>query len=88
MDQLIGRDVQTQGCTVHEFDLATWAPPLNLLWVILNLSIELIVKPQALDKTFYYKCTVTKREADRPGVGRFSKKSFKRVLRKKKSLKS
>jgi hypothetical protein len=26
----------------------------------LNLSIELIIKPQALNKTFCYKCNVTK----------------------------
>jgi hypothetical protein len=49
---------------------------------ILNLSIELIIKPQALDKTFCYKCNVTKREAGRArGWGDF--KDFQ-----KKSLKS
>ena len=43
---------------------------------ILNLSIELIIKPQALDKTSCYKCNGTKmakREAGRAGVGRFSR---------------
>jgi hypothetical protein len=30
---------------------------------ILNLSIELIIKPQALDKTSSYKCNGTKKEA-------------------------
>ena len=40
---------------------------------ILNLSIELIIKPQALDKTFCYKCNGTKREAGRAGAGRFSR---------------
>jgi hypothetical protein len=39
---------------------------------ILNLSIELIIKPQALDKTSCYKCNGTKREAGRGEVGRFS----------------
>jgi hypothetical protein len=38
---------------------------------ILNLSIELIIKPQALDKTSCYKCNGTKREAG----------SFKKVLK-------
>jgi hypothetical protein len=61
---------------------------------ILNLSIELIIKPQALDKTFWYKCNVTKREAGRAGRGGFQdfQKKFKKVLKKfkkaKKSLKS
>jgi hypothetical protein len=50
---------------------------------ILNLSIELIIKPQASDKTFSYKCNVTKREADRAGLERFS-----RFSKEKKSLKS
>ena len=48
---------------------------------ILNLSTELIIKPQALDKTLCYKYNVTKREAARAGVGRlpgFSKKSLKK----------
>ena len=43
------------------------------------------IKPQALDKTFCYKCNVTKRDAGRAGVGRFSGfslKSFKKVLGK------
>jgi hypothetical protein len=35
---------------------------------ILNLSIELIIKPQALDRTSCYKCNGTKREAGRGGV--------------------
>jgi hypothetical protein len=34
---------------------------------ILNLSIELIIKPQALDRTSCYKCNGTKREAGRKG---------------------
>jgi hypothetical protein len=39
---------------------------------ILNLSIELIIKPQALDKTSCYKCNGTKREAGRAwGLGVF-----------------
>jgi hypothetical protein len=46
---------------------------------ILNLSIELIIKAQASDKTFSYKCNVTKREAGRAGLGRFSKKKFRKV---------
>jgi hypothetical protein len=57
----------------------------------LNLSIELIIKAQALDKTFCYKYNVTKREAGLAGVGRFprfSKKKFKKVKKEKKSLKS
>jgi hypothetical protein len=44
---------------------------------ILNLSIELIIKPEALDKTSCYKCNGTKREAGREGVGRFSRSSKK-----------
>jgi hypothetical protein len=50
---------------------------------ILNLSIELIIKPQALDRTSCYKCNGTKREAGRAGLGRFScfkKKKFLKVL--------
>jgi hypothetical protein len=39
---------------------------------ILNLSIELIIKPQALDRTSCYKCNGTKRESGRVGLGRFS----------------
>jgi hypothetical protein len=39
---------------------------------ILNLSIELIIKPQALDKISCYKCNGTKRDAGRAGVGSFS----------------
>ena len=35
---------------------------------ILNLSIELITKPQALGRTSCYKCNGTKREAGRAGV--------------------
>jgi hypothetical protein len=44
---------------------------------ILNLSIELIIKSQALDKTSCYKCNGTKREAGRAGVGRSSRFSKK-----------
>jgi hypothetical protein len=66
---------------------------------ILNLSIELIIKPQALDRTSCYKCNGTKREAGREGVGSLScffrkivfkkvLKSFRRVLKSKNSLKS
>ena len=66
---------------------------------ILNLSIELIIKPQALDRTSCYKCNGTKREAGCVGVGLsfvffgkivFKKvlKSFRRVLKSKNSLKS
>jgi hypothetical protein len=66
---------------------------------ILNLSIELIIKPQALDRTSCYKCNGTKREAGRAGVVRsscflkkivFKKvlKSFRRVLKSKNCLKS
>jgi hypothetical protein len=57
---------------------------------ILNLSIELIIKPQALDNTFCYKCNGTKREAGRAGAGDFQDfqkivyKCFKRVLKSKK----
>ena len=53
---------------------------------ILNLSIELIIKPQALDKTSCYKCKGTKRKAGRYGVGDqfqfFKKVVFKEVLKK------
>jgi hypothetical protein len=60
----------------------------------LNLSIELIIKPQALDRTSCYKCNGTKREAGRDGVGMPLKrivlkkvlKSFRRVLKSKNSL--
>jgi hypothetical protein len=56
------------------------------------LSIELIIKPQALDKTFCYKCNVTKREAGRAGWGGFQdfpqKKVLKTSKKEKKSLKS
>jgi hypothetical protein len=38
---------------------------------ILNLSIELIIKAQALDSTSCYKCNGTEREA--AGVVRFSR---------------
>ena len=66
---------------------------------ILNLSIELITKPQALGRTSCYKCNGTKREAGRGGVGSLSRffkklvfkkvlKSFGRVLKSKNSLKS
>ena len=70
---------------------------------ILNLSIELIIKPQALGRSSYYKCNGTKREAGRAGVGLschesfmlfkkivFKKvlKSFRRVLKSRNSLKS
>jgi hypothetical protein len=55
---------------------------------ILNLSIELIIKPQALYRTSCYKCNGTKREAGRAGVFKkivFKKvlKSFRRVLKSK-----
>ena len=44
---------------------------------ILNLSIELIIKPQALDRTSCYKCNCTKREAGLAGVGsKHSKHTF------------
>jgi hypothetical protein len=49
---------------------------------ILNLSIELIIKPQALDRNSCYKCNGTKREAGRAGLGRFpslKKKVFEKV---------
>jgi hypothetical protein len=48
---------------------------------ILNLSIELIIKPQALDRTSCYKCNGTKREAGREGMGRLSR--FKKKFLKK-----
>ena len=50
---------------------------------ILNLSIELIIKPQALGRTSCYKCNGTKREAGRAGgLGGLSKKIvFKKVLK-------
>ena len=51
---------------------------------ILNLSIELITKPQALGRTSCYKCNGTKREACRAGEGSLScflKNSFKKVLK-------
>ena len=61
---------------------------------ILNLSIELIIKPQALDKNSCYKCNDTKREAGREGLWCLSgfpensfQKSFKRVLKSKKKFK-
>ena len=47
---------------------------------ILNLSIELIIKPQALDKTFSYKCNVTKRQ--RRGGEIFKKKSLIKTVLK------
>ena len=46
---------------------------------ILNLSIELIIKPQALDKTSCYKCNGTKRETR----GGQSFKIFKKIVFKK-----
>jgi hypothetical protein len=66
---------------------------------ILNLSIELITKPQALGRTSSYKCNGNKMEAGRAGVGILScflkkivfkkvLKSFRRVLKRKNSLKS
>ena len=58
---------------------------------ILNLSIEVIIKPQALDRTSCYKCNGTKREAGRAGGGGgrggvesfmfFNKIVFKKVLK-------
>ena len=52
---------------------------------ILNLSIELIIKPQALCMTSCYKCNGTKREAGRGGGGKFfmffKKIVFKKVLK-------
>ena len=64
---------------------------------ILNLSIELIIKPQALDRTSCYKCNGTKGWSRRGGESfvPFKKivfkkvlKSFRRVLKSKNSLKS
>jgi hypothetical protein len=61
---------------------------------ILKLSLELIIKPQALDKTSCYKCNCTKREHGRAGMGRFPfflkniLKIFKKVLKELKSKKS
>jgi hypothetical protein len=66
---------------------------------ILNLSIELIIKAQALGRTSCYKCNGTRRDAGRAGVGSLScffkktafkkvLKSFRRVLKSKNSLKS
>ena len=46
---------------------------------ILNLSTELFIKPQALDKTSCYKCNGNKREAGPTRVGR--KIVFKKVLK-------
>jgi hypothetical protein len=46
---------------------------------ILNVSIELIKKPQALDKTSCYKCNGTKKEAGRAGVGEIFKIFRKKV---------
>ena len=50
---------------------------------ILNLSIELIIKPQALDKTFCYKCNVTKSEGAWGAFQDFQKKTLKRFNLKK-----
>ena len=50
----------------------------------MNLSIELIIKPQALDKTSCYKCNGIKREAGCAGWGEFQdfqKNSFRKVLK-------
>jgi hypothetical protein len=44
-----------------------------------NASIELIIKPQALDKTSCYKCNGTKKEAGRAGVGEIFKIFRKKV---------
>ena len=53
---------------------------------ILNLSIELIIKPQALDKTSCYKCNGTKRRGWSRRGGEFfnifEKIVFKKVLKK------
>jgi hypothetical protein len=52
---------------------------------ILNLSIELIIKPKALDKISCYKCNGTKREPGPAGVGSppsfLKKKVFGGVLK-------
>jgi hypothetical protein len=57
---------------------------------ILNLSIELIIKPQALDKTSCYKCNGTKREAGCAGrrefFGIFNKIVFKKILKNPKKV--
>jgi hypothetical protein len=50
---------------------------------ILNLSIELITKPQALGRTSCYKCNGTKRKACRAGVGREPFRFFKKIVFKK-----
>ena len=59
---------------------------------ILNLSIELIIKPQALDRTSCYKCNGTKSEAGRARGGEsfmpFKKIVPKKVLKSKNSFKS
>jgi hypothetical protein len=52
---------------------------------ILNLSIELITKPQALGRTSCYKCNGTKLKKI---VFKKVLKSFRRVLKSKNSLKS
>jgi hypothetical protein len=49
---------------------------------ILNLSIELIIKPQSLDKISCYKCNGTGREARRERVGSFFK-FLKKIFLKK-----
>jgi hypothetical protein len=58
---------------------------------ILNLSIELIIKPQALDKTSYYKCIMALKGRL---VARwwkdfqdFQKKVFKKVLKESQKAK-
>jgi hypothetical protein len=53
---------------------------------ILNLLIELIIKPQALDQTSCYKCNGTKREAAREEVGRHPSPQKKQFLLSKKAL--
>jgi hypothetical protein len=49
----------------------------------LNISIELIIKPQALTKISCYKCNGTKKAACHAGVGSFSIKFFKKIVFKK-----
>jgi hypothetical protein len=59
----------------------------------LNLSIALIIKPQALDKASCDKCNGTKRDAGRARVGRFSRfsrkppKKFQKSFKKQKKFK-
>jgi hypothetical protein len=50
---------------------------------ILNWSIELIIKPQALEKTSCYKCNGTKRDAAWSRGGGEIFKIFKKIVFKK-----